>query len=144
MGTQVEFGAFYKLIQSVKDGDEKKNKELEWMLAEYEHAKESTGPYDELGQIFCHHGIMGLYEYTGIDNIRTISTLDKSVWEYLELRTGINLNQYIVRYITDHAKEHSLAKKISTKWETAIDELEINLDDLASYVVQGITDLVSY
>ena len=42
-------------------------KELQWILAEYEHARGSTSYYDELGQIFCHHGVMELFEYTGVD-----------------------------------------------------------------------------
>ena len=76
MPSPVEFSSFYQLLQSVKQGNEKEVKELEWMLAEYEHAKESKSAYDELGQIFCHHGIMELYEYTGLDNIQIISGND--------------------------------------------------------------------
>ena len=86
MPESVEFGSFYQLLQSVKEGREKEVKELEWMLAEYEHAKESKNAYDELGQIFCHHGIMELYEYTGLDNIQIISGLNSSVWDYLKLK----------------------------------------------------------
>ena len=41
MTEPVEFGSFYQLLQSVKEGSEKEIKELEWILAEYEHAKES-------------------------------------------------------------------------------------------------------
>ena len=76
MPEPVEFGSFYQLLQSVKEGSENEIKELQWMLAEYEHAKESKSAYDELGQIFCHHGIMELYEYTGLDNIQTFCLLN--------------------------------------------------------------------
>ena len=48
MADPVEFGSFYKLLKAVRDGNEEKSKELEWMLAEYEHAKDATSAYDEL------------------------------------------------------------------------------------------------
>ena len=76
MTKPIEFSGFYNLLKAVKDGNQEKEKELEWMLAEYEHAKESSNPYDEIGQIFCHHGVMELYDYTGIDDIKFISSFD--------------------------------------------------------------------
>ena len=76
MTEPVEFGSFYQLLQSVKEGNEEQSKELEWMLAEYEHAKESKNAYDELGQIFCHHGIMELYEYTGLSMTGSLYEVD--------------------------------------------------------------------
>ncbi len=90
--------------------------ELEWMLAEYEHAKESSSAYDELGQIFCHHGIMELYEYTGLESIQIISNFDKSVWDYLKLRTDSSLSDYMVKSMLSHAKQHGLAQKMANKW----------------------------
>ena len=95
MANAIEFGSFYKLLQAARDGNKEKNKELEWMLAEYEHAKDAKNPYDELGQIFCHHGIMELYDYTGLENVKTISSLNKTVWDYLKLRTDYSLDNYI-------------------------------------------------
>ena len=142
MTKPIEFGEFYKLIQAVKDGDEAKNKELEWMLAEYEHAKDSTSPYDELGQIFCHHGVMELYDYTGTDDIKYINSLNKSVWDYLLIRMNISLSDYMVKSMLSHAKEHHLASKMSNKWKIEIDELESNLEDLAKYVTEGIVELI--
>ena len=142
MAKPVEFGKFYKLLQAVKSGDEEKNKELQWILAEYEHAKESTSPYDELGQIFCHHGVMELYEYTGVDNVKFISCLEKSVWDYLEVRMGITLPQYMRSSMISHANKHELVKKMSNKWNASVDELEENIENLAQYVVEGIIDVI--
>ena len=142
MANPVEFGKFYKLLQAVKDGSQEKNKELDWILAEYEHANESTSSYDELGQIFCHHGVMELYEYTGIDNINIISRLDKSVWDYLTLRMGVGLPQYMVKSMISHAKQHELAKKVSDKWNDSIEDIEANMEGLATYVADGIVELL--
>jgi len=142
MPSPVEFSSFYQLLQSVKLGNEKKTKELQWMLAEYEHAKESENAYDELGQIFCHHGIMELYEYTGLDNIQIISGLNSSVWEYLKLRTGYTLEEFMVMSMLSHAKEHGLATKLCKKWGLVNDEIEGNLDGLAKYVVEGIIEII--
>ena len=142
MSNSVEFGSFYSLIEKVRDGNEEKRKELEWMLAEYEHAKDASNAYDELGQIFCHHGIMELYDYTGTDSIKYINGLDISVWNYLKVRMNIDLSEYMIKSMVDHAKEHKLATKISTKWGTQVDEIEENLEDLAKYVTEGIVSLI--
>ena len=142
MPSPVEFSSFYQLLQSVKLGNEKEVKELEWMLAEYEHAKESKNAYDELGQIFCHHGIMELYEYTGLDNIQIISDLNTSVWEYLKLRIGSSLEEFMVKSMLSHSKEHGLASKIGKKWDLATGEIEENLEGLARYVSEGIIQII--
>ena len=142
MANPVEFGSFYKLLKSVRDGNKEKSKELEWMLAEYEHAKEATSAYDELGQIFCHHGVMELYDYTGTDNIKYINSLDTSVWEYLKVRMNVGLAEYMVASMLNHAKDHALANKMSTKWDFKVDEIENNLEALAKYVTDGIVDLI--
>ncbi len=142
MAEPVEFGSFYQLLQSVKEGREDESRELEWMLAEYEHAKESKSAYDELGQIFCHHGIMELYEYTGLDNIQTISKLNSSVWDYLKLRIGCSLADYMVKSMISHSKQHELSKKVGQKWEVSNEDIEENIEGLAKYVVDGIIDIV--
>ena len=142
MAESIEFSSFYQLLQSVKQGNEKEVKELEWMLAEYEHAKESKSAYDELGQIFCHHGIMELYEYTGLDNIQIISDLNNSVWEYLKLRIGSSLEEFMVKSMLSHSKEHGLASKIGKKWDLASSEIEENLEGLARYVSEGIIQII--
>ena len=143
MTNPVEFGEFYKLLKAVKVGDNEKDKELQWMLAEYEHAKDASSSYDELGQIFCHHGVMELYSYAGVDDIKFISSLDKSIWDYLEVRMGIPLSEYMVTSMLSHAKDHDLAKRMSEKWATPIEDLEINMDGLAKYVVEGILEIIS-
>ncbi len=142
MSEPVEFSSFYKLLQSVKEGSEEQIKELQWMLAEYEHAKESKNAYDELGQIFCHHGIMELYEYTGLDDIQVISNLDKLIWDYLKLRTEVSLQAYMIKSMVSHAKQHKLAAKVAEKWEMTGKEIESNMEDLAKYVTEGIIEVI--
>ncbi len=142
MANAIEFGSFYKLLQAARDGNEERKKELEWMLAEYEHAKDAKNPYDELGQIFCHHGVMELYDYTGTDDIKYINSLNKSVWDYLVIRMNISLSDYMVESMLRHAKEHKLARKMSNKWNIKIEELENNIEDLAKYVTEGIVELI--
>ncbi len=142
MTNAVEFGSFYKLLQAARDGNKEKNKELEWMLAEYEHAKDAKNSYDELGQIFCHHGVMELYDYTGTDDIKYIHGLTKPVWDYLHIRMKISLSEYMIKSMLNHSKEHKLASKMSDKWGLETDEIESNLEDLAKYVAEGIVELI--
>ncbi|WP_269622710.1 hypothetical protein [Prochlorococcus marinus] len=143
MANPVEFGSFYKLLRSVRDGNEVKSKELEWMLAEYEHAKEATSAYDELGQIFCHHGVMELYDYTGTDDIKYINNLDNSVWDYLKIRMKVSLHDFMIKSMLDHAKQHQLTKKISSRWNIETDEIDTNIEDLAKYVTEGIIEIIT-
>ena len=142
MPEPVEFASFYQLLQSVKEGSEEQIKELQWMLAEYEHAKDATNAYDELGQIFCHHGVMELYEYTGVENVSYINSLDNSVWDYLNIRMETGLHEYMVKSMLNHAKDHQLAKKVSNKWDGDFNEIEENIEDLANYVAEGIVQLI--
>ena len=143
MAKAIEFQKFYRLLREVINGNEEKNQELEWMLAEYEHAKDADCAFDELGQIFCHHGVMELYEYTGVDDIQYINQLEIPVWEYLKKRTKVSLSEYMLNSMISHANTHQLAKKISKKWETDSEEIEENMEDLAKYVVEGIIELIN-
>ena len=138
----VEFSSFYQLLQSVKEGSPEQIKELEWMLAEYEHAKDATCAYDELGQIFCHHGVMELYEYTGTDDIKYIHGLNNSIWDYLKIRMNSELSHYMINSMIIHAKAHDLAQKVSSKWDTPIKDVEENMENLARYVSEGIIELI--
>ena len=142
MTNPVEFGSFYKLLKAVRDGNQDKSKELEWMLAEYEHAKDATSAYDELGQIFCHHGVMELYDYAGTDDIKYITSLDNSIWSYLQVRMETSLQDYMIKSMLNHARDHKLAQKISSKWDYDINDIENNIAGLAKYVTEGIVEII--
>ena len=138
----IEFGSLDKLLKAAKLGNKEKIQELGWVLAEYEHAKDATSPYDELGQIFCHHGVMELYDYTGIDNIEYIANLKNSVWEYLNFRMNSSLKDYMIKSMLNHAKSHNLAEKISVKWDFDMSEFETNIEGLAKYGSEGSIELI--
>ena len=74
--------------------------------------------------------------------ISYINKLDSSVWAYLKIRMETGLHQYMVQSMLNHAKEHKLASKMSSKWDFATDEIENNLEDLAKYVADGIVELI--
>ena len=141
MSKPIEFNEFYELLKAAKNGNKKKKENLDWILAEYEHAEGSENAYDELGQVFCHIGVMGLYEYAGIDDLQYINHLKKSVWEYLEVRMGINLTLHMVETMMEHAKQHELSTKMSDKWDISREELAENMEGLAKYVAEGIADV---
>ena len=142
MSEPIEFGKFYGLLKTVKDGNQAKKEELDWLLAEYEHAKDSKGAYDELGQIFCHIGVMELFQYTGIEDLIYISKLERAVWEYLKVRTGEELKNHLVRKMKAHCNDHNLILKISKSWDFNEDELKANVEALAVYVTDGIVEIL--
>lgn len=85
---------------------------------------------------------MGLYDYAGIDDLQYINQLEKSVWEYLEVRMGMNLTLHMVETMMEHAKQHELSTKMSEKWGISREELAENMEGLAQYVAEGITEVV--
>ena len=142
MSKPIEFNEFYKLLTAVKDGDTNKKEKLDWILAEYEHAEDSKSIFDELGQIFCHIGVMELFKYTGSDDIKFISSLHIYVCDYLEVRLTQSLQEYLVGKMICHSKDHNLVIKLSEKWSVEAKEIESNVQDLAKYVAEGIIDVV--
>ena len=140
MSEPIEFGKFYSLLKAAKNGSPAKKEELDWLLAEYEHAKDSKGAYDELGQIFCHSGVMELFQYTGIEDLIYTSKIDREVWDYLKVRTGEELKAYLIRKMESHCKEHNLTGKVSKKWNFLEEELKGNVEGLAIYVADGIIE----
>ena len=142
MPKPIEFKEFYELLKAAKNGNKKEREKLEWILAEYEHAEGSESAYDELGQVFCHIGVMGLYDYAGSDDIQFISRLEKAVWDYLEVRMGISLTQHMVETMIEHAKQHELSTKMCEKWDISREELAENIEDLAVYVAEGIIEVI--
>ncbi len=143
MANPIEFSKFYALLNEVKKGSSKKEEELEWLLAEYEHAKDSKSAFDELGQIFCHIGVMELYSYTGLEDVKAISKLDPAVWEYLEIRMKINLVNYLTDKMISHSETHELTDKIAKKWDFSEQTLIANNNDLARYVAEGIVETIN-
>ncbi len=142
MESPIEFNEFYRLLREVKKGNNKKSEELEWILAEYEHGKDCKSHFDELGQIFCHMGVMKLYEYVGVEDIKYISALEQTVWNYLKKRMGEGAHEHLVECMKSHAEKHELSQVISEKWGISKEELENNIEGLAAYVTDGILEVV--
>ena len=42
----------------------------------------------------------------------------------------------------DHAKNHSLTEKASSKWNVKQEDLELNIEGLAKYVADGILEVL--
>ena len=142
MSSPIQFDEFYTTLALARDGNKEKVTELEWMLAEYEHAKESKGAYDELGQVFCHIGVMELYTYTGVEDLSYIYSMRTMIWDYLKEREGSTAQEALIKAMVKHAKEHSLPDKIASKWKFSEADLAENLDNLAEYITDGIIDIV--
>ena len=52
------------------------------------------------------------------------------------------LEEFMVKSMLSHSKEHGLASKIGKKWDLASSEVEENSEDLARYVVEGIIQII--
>ena len=74
--------------------------------------------------------------------MKYICDLKREVWDYLEVRTGDKLLSHITKSMVQHARKHSLPQKISSKWNFSEEEITNNIDGLATYVAEGIIEVI--
>ena len=142
MSGQIEFSKFYKKLRLAKKADYDESVKLKEFLSEYIKEEPLTGVYDELGRKFCEKGIRELTSYTGLDDISKIGSLARPVWEYLELRNGKNLFNYIVQNILEESIRNNDKQNLSSKWKTSEKEIDKNTEDLAKYITEGIVEII--
>ncbi len=138
----VQFSAFYTLLNALKQGDLSKEEEYQSMLADFKDCVNSTGPLQELGQVFLHIGIMELYDYAGTKDIQAIGSLEAEQWKEIEEAKESELHLQLANSMIAHAKNNDLPKQISTKWNSSKREINKNIIGMARYITEGIMDAI--
>ncbi len=142
MPKPIEFSKFYQLVKEVKRGDLSKKEVLTSLIEDYKIGLDSETPYEELGKILCTVSLRGVNEYTGLKEIELICRLKRDVWDYLKIRTGESLEDYLASIMKSHVNNKDLLANLCSKWNVEKEELENNLENLIDYVNEGIIDII--
>ena len=139
---EVEFGKFFTLLNSVKEGEKDKNQEILSMLGEYKERKGSNGYLDELGRVFLYIGVSELYKYAGTQDMEKIGRINKEGWEELADSNKGQLPTFLANNMIEYAKDNKLAQEIAGKWEVKKKEVEKHTMNMARYITEGIIDVI--
>ena len=64
MSDQIEFSSFYKLLNSIKEGESEQIPLLDEKINEFKNGNNSKSFLDELGSLYLSVGIVELYNFT--------------------------------------------------------------------------------
>ena len=142
MTDQIEFSSFYRLINSIKEGDSEKISLLNEKLTEFEHGKNSRNFLEELGSLYLSIGISELYNFTNKQDLYAIGLIDKEEWESLSIKNQEELPVYLANKMIKYVKDNKKVKEISTKWSIREGEIKKHITKMARYITEGIIDVI--
>ena len=70
MAKAVEFSSFYKLLNSIKEGDSEKIPLLDEKINQFKNGESSKSYLEELGSLYLYIGIIELYNFTNKKTIK--------------------------------------------------------------------------
>ena len=86
MSDQIEFSSFYRLLNSIKEGDSEKISLLDQKIDEFKNGINSKNFLDELGSLYLSIGITELYNFTNQKDLHAIGLIDKFSHSSLSMR----------------------------------------------------------
>ncbi len=95
MSDQIEFSSFYRLLNSIKEGDSEKISLLDEKINEFKNGNNSKSFLDELGSLYLSIGITELYNFTNTKDLQEIGNIDKEGWETLSSKNQQELPVYL-------------------------------------------------
>ena len=142
MSDQIEFSSFYKLLNSIKEGDLEKISLLDEKIIELKNGTNCKNFLDELGSIYLSVGVSELYKYTNKKDLQSIGLIDKEEWESLSASNQQELPVYLANKMIAYIKENKKIKEISKKWDIKEGELRKHITKMARYITEGIIDVI--
>ena len=142
MSDQIEFSSFYKLLNSIKEGDSKKISLLDEKINDFKNGLNSTSFLEELGSLYLSIGIQELYNFTNNTDLNSIGLIDKEEWEQLSIKNEEELPVYLANKMIQYVKENKKAKEISNKWNIREGEVNKHITKMARYITEGIIDVI--
>ena len=142
MSDQIEFSSFYKLLNSIKEGDSKKISLLDEKINDFKNGLNSTSFLEELGSLYLSIGIQELYNFTNNTDLNSIGLIDKEEWEQLSIKNEEELPVYLANKMIQYVKENKKAKEISKKWNIREGEVKKHITKMARYITEGIIDVI--
>ncbi len=142
MSDQIEFSSFYKLLNSIKEGDSEKITLLDEKIIDFKKGINSKNFLDELGSIYLSIGVTELYNFTNKNDLKSIGLIDKEEWESLSDTNQQELPIYLANKMIEYIKENKKVKEISKKWNVREGEIRKHITKMARYITEGIIDAI--
>ena len=142
MTDQIEFSSFYRLINSIKEGDSEKTSLLDEQINEFKNGKNSKSFLEELGSLYLSIGIKELYAFTNQNDLHSIGLINKEEWETLSIKNEQELPLFLANKMIKYVKENKIAKYLSKKWNVREGEIRKHITKMARYITEGIIDVI--
>ena len=142
MSDQIEFSSFYKLLNSIKEGESEQISLLDEKINEFKNGDNSKSFLDELGSLYIYIGITELYNFTNQKDLHAIGLIDKEGWETLSSTNQQDLPVYLANKMIEYIKEHKKVKEMSNKWNIKEGEIRKHITKMARYITEGIIDVI--
>ena len=142
MSDQIEFSSFYRLLNSIKEGDSEKISLLDEKINELKNGINSGSFLEELGSLYLSIGITELYNFTDQKDLHSIGLIDKEEWESLSIKNEQELPVFLANKMIKYVKEHKKAKELSKKWKVREGEIRKHVTKMARYITEGIIDVI--
>ena len=139
---QIEFSSFFRLLNSIKEGDTEKISLLDEKIIEFKNGKNSKSFLDELGSIYLSIGVTELYNFTNKNDLKSIGLIDKEEWESLSTSNKQELPVYLANKMIEYIKENKKVKEMSQKWNVREGEIRKHITKMARYITEGIIDVI--
>ena len=142
MTDQIEFSSFYRLLNSIKEGDSEKKSLLDEKISDFQNGKDSKSFLEELGSLYLSIGITELYNFTNQNDLHTIGLINTEEWEKLSIKNEQELPVFLANKMIKHVKENKIAKDLSKKWNVREGEIRKHITKMARYITEGIIDVI--
>jgi len=139
---QIEFSSFYKLLNSIKEGESEQISLLDEKINEFKNGNNSKSFLDELGSLYLSIGITELYNFTNKKDINSIGLIDKEGWEKLSIENEQELPVFLANKMIGYVKKNKKAKELSKKWNVREGEIKKHITQMARYITEGIIDVI--
>ena len=142
MSDQIEFSSFYRLLNSIKEGDSEKISLLDEKISEFKIGLNSKSFLEELGALYLSIGITELYTFTNKKDLNSIGLIDKEGWEKLSIENEQELPLFLANKMIDYVKKNKKTKELSKKWNVREGEIKKHITQMARYITEGIIDVI--
>ncbi len=142
MSDQIEFSSFYRLLNSIKEGESEQKALLDEKINEFKNGNNSKSFLEELGSLYLYIGITELYNFTNTKDLHEIGLIDKEGWETLSSKNQQELPVYLANKMLEYIKENKKTKEIADKWNIREGEIRKHLTKMARYITEGIIDVI--
>ena len=142
MSDQIEFSSFYRLLNSIKEGESEQISLLDEKINEFKNGNNSKSFLDELGSLYLSIGITELYNFTKTKDLHEIGLIDKEGWETLSSENQQELPVFLANKMIEYIKENKKVKEMSIKWNIREGEIRKHITKMARYITEGIIDVI--